>query len=386
MTERKRFLDAKQIEEAATGHWIYLFTLLTSIGNAADNFNGSGSRTGAASQRSPCPIHGGKSHKAFYFYNDADYSGRGGCNTCGLKTGLNLIAWANGWDYRRTLEKVADALDIEHSQRPIRTTRKPDTLVPTYVLTECDIAKNKKIDEAITLLWSESYPLSASKSRIGRLYLKNRGLSGVSIQSNALRFHPAAPLWIETKDKGKSYRFTGYHPCLLIQITDKDGKPTTLHRTFITRDGHKITETDAKKLMPAKVGVPISGSAASFFKSPPKNVIGIAEGAETSLAILKGLGMPMDCCINASMYANWEPKNGIEYAFLWKDKDKPDKRGICAGERVTKILKERLEKRGITVFVMEVPLNREGVDWLDAYNELGYAAFPDTAKNWADFL
>jgi len=35
---------------------------------------------------------------------------------------------------------------------------------------------------------------------------------------------------------------------------------------------------------------------------------------------------------------------------------------------------------------MAVPLDREGVDWLDAYNELGYAAFPDTAKNWANLL
>ena len=381
-TKKKRYLEASDIKDKARGNWMYLFSTLTGIGNAADNFNGNGSSSGSANARSACPVHGGVSNKAFYFFNDANETGAGGCNSCGVHSDFGLIMWANGWEYRRTLEAVADALDIDESERKRTYKPKPQEQIKPRELTAAELEKNLNLKNKMSQQWREAYPLNKGKAKPARLYFKQRGLGDIGLLGGEVRLHPGIKYWVEDKDCKFGYKCLGTFPCIISTVRNKDGEPTTLHYTYITKDGKKADVPCCKKLGTAQAGVSISGGCIEL--SPPSRVKGVGEGLETCLAVEKATKMPISCCVNASMLGNWEPDNSTEIVFIWKDNDKPDLKGIRAGERVSKLLKERLEKRGIKVFIMTPPLNEDGVDWLDVYNQLGVLGFPEIAKKWLD--
>lgn len=70
-------------------------------------------------------------------------------------------------------------------------------------------------------------------------YLKRR--VGIEVIPNNIRFHP-----------GMSHTDGGTFPVMLSIMRYPDGTAASIHRTYLTEDGHKAPVQDAKKFMQGK--------------------------------------------------------------------------------------------------------------------------------------
>lgn len=141
-------------------------------------------------------------------------------------------------------------------------------------------------------------------------------------------------------------------PCLLAAVTrSPDAKVIAIHRTFFAGGPHK------SKLEPARMTLgPIAG--ASVHLGPAGNLLGVAEGIETSLSAVQLSGLPVWAALSAG---------GIESLIL---PDRPlaqsvvifadhDRRGIDAAERAA--ARWRSEGRAVRI---ELPA-KPGTDFND---------------------
>ena len=104
---------------------------------------------------------------------------------------------------------------------------------------------------------------------------------------------------------------------MLAMVRDGDGKPVTLHRTFLRPDGSgKAEMRSPRKLMPGPVP---AGSAIRL--GPVREVLGIAEGIETALAASMMFKMPVWSVINAAGMSSWSPPEGVSEVHIFGDCD-----------------------------------------------------------------
>ena len=62
-----------------------------------------------------CPVHGGRD--GFRLFKDAEYTGGGVCNTCGIfHDGFELLSWINGWNFAQSIEAIGQVLGIQPGQ------------------------------------------------------------------------------------------------------------------------------------------------------------------------------------------------------------------------------------------------------------------------------
>jgi putative DNA primase/helicase len=215
---------------------------------------------------------------------------------------------------------------------------KPDSTTPTRALTDDEKRK------ALRSVWQITAPLS--EGDLAHKYLTARGV-GAKPYPSALRFGAAV------KD-GEG----GVRPCMVAVVSDVEGKPCTLHRTFLRPDGGDKAEMAApRKLMPG--GVP-DGAAIRLGEQRPGGPLGIAEGIETALAASAIFEMPVWAAINANILAKWSPPDGVTDVAIFGDHDKK-----FGGQAAAYQLAHRLAVKGlsVTVNIPQIP----GTDWLDDY-------------------
>ncbi len=199
------------------------------------------------------------------------------------------------------------------------------------------------------VIWSTGRP--AAESPVER-YLASRGLE---LPAGApLRFHAACPRGAEAL------------PAMLALMVDPEtGKPCGVHRTYLQPDGSGKADVSPAKMMLGDAGV--------MRLVPDEEVatgLGIAEGIETSLAIMQHTGWaPVWATGSAGGIARFPVLAGIEALTIWADHDlvnpKTGKRpGLDAADKCA----ARWYAAGRTVTIQSPP---EGTDWLDA---LGRAA------------
>jgi hypothetical protein len=146
-------------------------------------------------------------------------------------------------------------------------------------------------------------------------------------------------------------------------VTDPDGRPVTVHRTYLAPDGHKAPVPAPKKLM----GYPGSRLAGGAIRlSSPGPILGVAEGIETALAVHLRTGMPVWSAISAGLLARMEPPAETSLVVVWADRDRSG-----AGEAAALLLRKRLIGRGISVAVHlppgPIPSTAKGIDWADVW-------------------
>jgi hypothetical protein len=148
-------------------------------------------------------------------------------------------------------------------------------------------------------------------------------------------------------------------------VTDTDGVPVTVHRTYLTSDGRKAPVAEPKKLM-AYPSDRLVGGAIRLF--PPTPALGVAEGIETALAVHRRTGMPVWSTVSAGLLARFEPPAGTSLVVVWADRDRSG-----TGEAAALTLRERLLKRGISVAVHlppgPIPAGAKGIDWADVWSD-----------------
>lgn len=157
------------------------------------------------------------------------------------------------------------------------------------------------IDLARTI-WNEAQPAAGT---LAEVYLRSRGLS---LPPDApLRYHPACPRGAERL------------PAMVALMTDPaTGGKCGTHRTFLRPDGGAKADGVAKQML---------GTAGIVRLCPDTDVLfglGLAEGIETSLAVMQRTGWrPVWAATSAGAIARFPVLPGLEAITCFADADAP---------------------------------------------------------------
>ncbi len=225
-----------------------------------------------------CPACGGDDR---FRYDDKNGDGTYFCNCCGAGDGLALLMKVFSWSFPETLERVAEVVGC------------------------CEVIHNtQKENPAARLraLWKSS-TTTTGKDPVSK-YLRNRGLM---YRPDCLRYCDAC---YEPDTKKKM-------PAMLAIVSDSDGNPVTIHRTYINKDGYKSGIDKPKKLMPGKAK--LTGGAIRLFE--PDGRLGVAEGIETAIACKQLTGIPTWATISTTIMESFVPPEGVRSISIFADND-----------------------------------------------------------------
>ncbi len=199
---------------------------------------------------------------------------------------------------------------------------------------------------ALQRIWGEAQQITAGDPV--HLYLRQRGLLlPLADMPAVLRYHPHL-----------AYRDTDgqqtYHPAMLVRVDDANGQGVSLHRTYLTSDGHKAAVPTVKKLMPAILPGATCGGAIRLY--PAGETLGVTEGIETALAVRLATGLPVWASICAGGMARLLVPPDVRLVVICADHDP-------AGLKVARELARRLlsEQRRVKLLIPDTP----GADWAD---------------------
>lgn len=298
------------LRDVCAGRWPNLLPLL---GVSGDFLSG---------KHGPCPMCGGKDR---FRFDDKDGRGTWICSQCGSGDGISLAMRINRWDFKEAAERIEAVVG---SAKPVQTRRERD---------------EDKLREAMNALWRSGAPVSDGDPVA--LYLKRRGLS--------LDRWPAALRFVEKcRYQGDEPR---WFPAMVAKVVGPDGKPVTIHRTYLTDDGRKASVEAPRRLMPGKI---VKGCAIRLAEPGP--VLGIAEGIETALSASQIWGVPCWSAVNSSMLMAWEPPAPVKEIVVFGDND-PKYGGQAAAFALAHRLSAGARRLPVKV---EMPPD-VGMDWND---------------------
>lgn len=241
--------------------------------------------------------------------------------------------------------------------------------------------QSSRAEGKIESVWNGSIPLLSPGTEPARAYLKSRGLvirwNNVLAQ-DSIRFHPNLEYWGE--DENEDPELKGSYPAIICAIRDLDGNIKTLHRTYLTKSGKKLSRHgDARKMMsvPSSTNGGVTGSSIQLGE-PVNGVLGVAEGLETAVSAYRGSHIPCWSAVNATLLEKIELPEDVHTVIIWADRDKS-----FTGQKVASTLAERLRAEGRKVHIMvpqmPVPTRAKGIDWNDVLIKQGILGFPRIA-------
>jgi putative DNA primase/helicase len=269
----------------------------------------------------PCPCCGGKDR---FRFDDKDGNGSSFCSQCGAKSGMHLLMDLRGWtfpDAAREVDKILGVVQVE-------------------------AAKQERTEEqkraALNRLWQSGQLVTPGTP--AALYLARRcgDLAGLC---QDLRAHAGL----------KHLESGGVHPALLAKMRYPDGKPASIHRTYLTAEGRKAAVDPVRKIMP---GFPLEGSAVRL--GPIQERLGIAEGIETAICAGHLFGLPVWAGISANGILAWQPPEGVKSVVVFGDND-ANWVGLAAAYEKARAL----AAKGYEVDVKIPP--EIGQDWCDVW-------------------
>jgi len=264
----------------------------------------------------PCPLGcGGK--KSFRF-DDKDGKGTWICTHCGASNGWELVIRYFQISFIEAVKKVGEIMG--------------------------DIPKNvqKKVEKDYRKMLNDTWRLGQNLVSGDPVmeYLAGRGLKLIPDQ---VKYLPAC--W-ESEMKTRM-------PAMLALVTGPDGKPVTIHRTYL-QDGNKAQIESPKKLMPHN-GT-LKGAAIRLF--PVAEHMGICEGAETAISCKQLFDINTWSAITSGIMESWLPPSGVERVTIYSDNDT----NFC-GQKSSYILANKLALKGMLMEVKIPP--KAGQDWND---------------------
>jgi putative DNA primase/helicase len=187
-------------------------------------------------------------------------------------------------------------------------------------------------------------------------YLENRGLGKVVLSlPDVVRFHPCLDYWHAGTCQGK-------FPAMLCRVDSSEGRPVSIHRTYLTTDGFKAPVPCPKKLMPSPVPGRTREAAIRLYQS--NDVVAITEGIETAFAVHVATDLPVWAAISAGGMAALSLPKTIHTVHIMADRDRSG-----TGEVAAYRLAERLIRQGHEVHIVPpdvpIPSTAKGIDWLD---------------------
>lgn len=241
---------------------------------------------------------------------------------------LGLVAYLRGQGHADAIQWAKRFLGIGEGE-PLPAPRpRPAALEP----------EPKATLENARQVWREAVNSAGSPIET---YLASRGLRLPA--TPVLRFHPACP-------RGKERL-----PAMIALMTDATtGEPVGIHRTFLRHDGHGKADGHSKMML---------GGAGIIRLAPDEAVtlgLGLAEGIETSLAVMQHAGWsPVWAAASAGAIATFPVLPGIEALTIFADAD-------AAGDKAARACAEKWQEAGREVTIAR-PL---AGDW----NDIGRSA------------
>lgn len=268
----------------------------------------------------PCPICAGTDR-----YRFDDRAGRGTwiCSHCGAGDGFRLLQEVKGWSFRETAREVDRIVGTVQAGAIVQ-----------------ERTEESKVD-ALRAIWKASRAVTSGDPVA--LYLARR--VGISSVPADLRYHP-----------NLMHSGGGTYPAMLAMMRYPDGTGASIHRTYLTTDGHKAEIEGVKKFMQGK---PLKTTAVRLGALAPR--LGIAEGVETALAAAKRFGLPVWAATNAVLLECWVPPAGVEVVLIAGDND-----AGYTGQAAAHALAKRLVRDGYSVEV-RIPEYRNS-DWCNEAN------------------
>lgn len=266
-----------------------------------------------------CPLCGGKDR---FRFDDKEGRGTWICSVCGAGNGFDLLQKVKGWDFKTAaveVDKIVGSVPV-HMPKPA-------------------LADDDRV-AMLRRLWVGSIPIMDGDA-VCR-YLIGRGLP-LPQNRACLRYADRCPV------PGGTSR-----PAMIAMVTGPDGKPATLHRTFLGEHG-KADMDDPRATMPGSIP---DGSAIRLSMHGER--LGIAEGIETALAASARFGLPVWAAINATMLAKWTPPEGVREVVIFGDND-----DSFTGHAASYALARRLRMKLKIAVDVRIPA-KAGKDWADA--------------------
>jgi len=303
-------MDRLDVRTAAAGRWR---SILSTLGVDDKALSG---------KHCACPMCGGKDR---FRFDDKDGRGTYFCSGCGAGDGVKLAMGITGQTFKDTARQIERLAGVV---QPV--TGKPD---------RSDADKMA----ALRRVWRESKPIRRGDE--AERYLLARGLRLHDLPEN-VRVHPG----LRYHDGERQ----GVYPAMLATVTAPDGRAVSLHRTYL-QEARKAPVASPKKVM---MGRPLSGAAIRL--TAVSEVLGIAEGIETSIAASELFELPVWSCISAQGIESFEPPAGVRELVIFADNDEN-----FAGQAAAYRAAHRLKLKGLEVEVVVPP---EPGDWLDVLN------------------
>ncbi len=314
----------QKIQTCASGRWL---EILTSAGVSDDFLRKKGR---------PCPLCGGTDRFSFYKEKSDGYWF---CRGCGYGDGLKILQlWRN--------ERFTDTLAYLEGVLGLST---PDEKPSKYATTK---AHGQFRQEKLQRLWDEATPLDQlDEMDPVILYLRSRGLSQQSLE---LRSHPALDYW-ELQDNGEAQ--CQKWPAMIARVTDDDGNLVSLHRTYLSQDGHKAPVEAPKKLFAGHL------EKGLVRLMPPGECLGIAEGIETALAaqVMRKIPVWSAICVGGFQKITSLP-DCVKEVVIFGDNDKSFV-GQAGAWALAARLRRDFPQLSIRVEIPEVA----GFDWNDVW-------------------
>lgn len=308
-------MEVEELKAQARGRW---HGILTMLGVEAEYLTG---------KHGPCPVCKGTDR---FRWDNKDGEGSWFCNQCQPQAGdgLKLLQKVFGLSFKEAMEKVLNVIG-GIDKMPVNK--------------EPDIEEKKK---NLNKLWTTSESLTGNDP-VSR-YLHNRG---INLTPNNIRY--CAKCY--NKELGKEI------PAMIAKIQGKDGKPVSLHRTYLNIEkNQKADLVKAKRLMPGvdllkEASVRLSTTNIKSFKP---GIIGVAEGIETAMAASQMFQVPVWSCISSTLLEGWSPPKGYYKVLICGDND-----NNFVGQRAAYVLAHKLYQKKLMV-VVKIPTGN-GMDWND---------------------
>ncbi len=276
-------------------------------------------RSFLSGRHGPCPMCEGKDR---FRFDNKDGKGTYFCSGCGAGSGFDLVQKLKGWDFKTAAQEVDKIVGRVQPVQP-----------------KAGLSPERQV-EALRELWGRGVPITgedpASRYLIGR---------NVPLPQNRLCLRYAERCFVPGG---------GVLPAMIALVTAPDGKPATIHRTFLGPNG-KADIPNPRAAMPGEIP-----AGAAIRLSMHGDRLGIAEGIETALKASERFGMPVWAAINSTMLAKWQPPTEVRDVIVFGDND-----AKFGGAAAAYALAHRLAcQPGLRVDVA-IP-STKGRDWADA--------------------
>src|SRR5229473_3522105 len=205
------------------------------------------------------------------------------------------------------------------------------------------------LPDAARRLLVTSYPLAGT---IAETYLRTRRIA-ITPDLRALRFHPRC--FYRTTDEATGANRYEVWPALLAAVTDREGKVTGVHRTWLDPSGRDKAPVPS----PRRALGEIAGHGVRF--GTDDDIMAAGEGLETVLSVRTILpAMPMAAALSANHLAVFRPPPTLRRLYVAQDNDAP-------GQRAAHELRSRAQATGIEA----LPLTPSLKDFNEDLRHLG---------------